>query len=225
MNTIELRHARVHLALHRLQEGHGMPLLLLHELGGSAADWASQRSAWEGPVYALDLSGHGRSGHVRGGGYVPEWWAADAGIALAFMKSEAIVVGAGVSAYIALLLAGARPAAVRCSVLLPGEGLDGGGSEPDFSSMPVPLRGSHESGALRDLPLLDPAVRYSELEIRPAWYAKPFAEAAQRIVLVEDEQPRPPWWSALRDVPTVLTHHGELAGALVLARSALERAG
>lgn len=224
MTTIELRHARVHLALHRLQEGSGTPLLLLHALRGSAADWQQRRTGWPGSVYALDLSGHGRSGHVRGGGYLSELWAGDADSALAYLKSETVVVGAGMSAYVALLLAGARPAAVRCSVLLPGAGLEGGGAEPDFSSLPVPLRGSYETGALREAPRLDPAVTYAELELRPTWYAKPFAEAARRVVLVEDGQPRPPWWTALRGLPNVLTHaHGDLdlQGALVSARETL----
>jgi pimeloyl-ACP methyl ester carboxylesterase len=220
MTTIELRHARVHLALHRLQEGSGTPLLLLHALRGSAADWQHRRTGWPGAVYALDLSGHGRSGHVRGGGYTPELWVGDADIALAYLKSEMVVAGAGTSAYVALLLAGARPAAVRCSVLLPGDGLDGGGAEPDLSSLPEPLRGSYETGALRETPLLDPAVNYAELEVRPVWYAKPFAEVARRVVLVEDGRPRPPWWTALRCVPNVFTHthdDPDLVGALAAA--------
>ncbi|MFF3014559.1 alpha/beta fold hydrolase [Streptomyces sp. NPDC057939] len=42
----------------------GDPLLLLHALGGSAADWGPVRDALarERRVYALDLRGHGRSG-------------------------------------------------------------------------------------------------------------------------------------------------------------------
>jgi pimeloyl-ACP methyl ester carboxylesterase len=57
---IALSHARVSLALHTLREADGPPLLLLHALGGSALEWGML--PWWGPVYALDLCGHGHSG-------------------------------------------------------------------------------------------------------------------------------------------------------------------
>jgi len=108
-------------------------LLSLHELGGSADDFRADIPAWPGPVFALDLSGHGRSGRVYGGGYYPELWVADADHALAALTREAIagkpgelvVLGRGLGAYVALLLAGGRPAEVRCAVLCDGAGLLG----------------------------------------------------------------------------------------------------
>ena len=128
---MELRHGWVTLALRRLREGEGQPLLLLHALHGSSADWGTGPETWPGPICALDFAGHGRSGWVRGGVYYPELLAADADAALAELGA-AVLVGAGLGAYAALLVAGARPASVPAAVLLPGAGLEGGGGEPRF---------------------------------------------------------------------------------------------
>lgn len=213
---IKLQHGHMWLALHRLQAGEGAPLLLLHALAGSAHDWDAQALGWLGPVYALELSGHGRSGHVRGGGYTPELWAADADAALSELGDDAILVGAGVGAYVALLLAGARPESVRGAVLLAGRGLDGAGAEQDFSQVPVPLPASDLSGALREEPATDPAVHFSDAIVRPVEYARAMAQEAGPIVLCEDRAARPPWWRGLHDVPQVHLHHGHVANALSL---------
>jgi pimeloyl-ACP methyl ester carboxylesterase len=213
---IKLKHGRVGLALHRQQSGEGTPLLLLHQLGGCAHDWSALELGWTGPVYALDLSGHGRSGHVRGGGYLAELWAADADVALCEIGEDAVLVGAGVSAFVALLLAGARPDSVRGALLLPGRGLAGGGPEPDFSQVPQPITGSGESGALRAEPMTDPAVRFSESIVRPVDYARALAQEAGPAVLCEDREARPAWWRALHDIPQVHVHHGDCADALAL---------
>jgi pimeloyl-ACP methyl ester carboxylesterase len=204
MTILELLDARVHLALHARKAGKATPLLFLHELGGTAADWPDDVFGWDGPAYALDLSGHGRSGRVRGGAYTAPLWAADADQVLAHLREEAVLVGAGVGAYVALLLAGARPDAVRGALLLPGAGLHGAGPEPDFAHLAAPLTASGESGALRDTPASDPAVHYSEEDVRPAWYARALAETASCVVLVDDTNARlPEWWRGLRGLPRV----------------------
>jgi len=222
---IKLKHARVSLALHRLQEAAGTPLLLLHALGGSAADWDLDALGWNGPAYALDLCGHGRSGHVRGGGYHAELWAADADLALAELGDDALLAGAGVSAYVALLLASARPDAVRGALLLPGTGLEGGGPEPDFAQIPVPLPASGASGALHEAPALDPAVRFSESIVRPPDLARTFAGDAGPLVLCEDGRPRPAWWRALHGLPHVQLHHGGAASGLSLLAASTRSSG
>lgn len=224
MKTIELIHGRVHLALHELREGDGTPILLLHALAGSAADWASVQLAWSGPIFALDLSGHGLSGRVRGGGYTTELWLADADIALAHLGDDALLIGAGVSAYIAAELAGARANRIRGALLLPGAGL--AGAEEDCLYLAQPLPASHESGALREAPLLDEAVRFADLQVRPSWYIQPLAQRARCVVLSEDKTERPAWWTALHGLPTVhVDTGGRLATGLTLLgyRTGLER--
>ena len=125
MNTVMLQHNKVALALHEVRSGTGRPLLFLHGLGESAAMMSTLSVDWAGPVWALDFTGHGESSVPAGGGYSSEILMADADIALRHI-GEATVVGRGLGAYIAFLLAGARPTLVRGAVLLDGPGLAGG---------------------------------------------------------------------------------------------------
>lgn len=215
----QLKHARLRLALHHLQTGSGTPLLLLHELAGRAADWHVSELGWTGPVYALDLSGHGHSDSMRGGAYVPERWAADADTAVRELGDDAWLLGAGVSAYIALLLAGARPESVRGAVLLPGHGLDGGGPEPDFEHAPPPPSAAPELAAFRREASYDPSVFFSESVIRPIERSRACAEAAGTIVLCEDGTSRPPWWRAINDLPNVHVHHSLSAASALYTLS------
>ena len=187
-------HGETALALHTLRPGSD-GLLLLHELGGASTDWSGVFEAWPGAIHALDFAGHGRSGWRRGGTYTPELFAADADAALAEL-GPCHVVGAGLGAYVAVLLAGARPALVPAALLLPGAGLDGGGAVPDPARRPpVTLDAEAERSTF------DPMVRFCGHDIRPPGYASEFARAARRLFLVEDGGERPPWWQAARDVP------------------------
>jgi pimeloyl-ACP methyl ester carboxylesterase len=218
-----LHNARVSLALHTLRAGEGLPLLLLHELGGSAADFRSRVDSlpWPGPVHALDLSGHGHSGRVYGGGYYPELWAADADSALAAL-GEAVVLGTGVGAYVALLLAGGRPALVRCALLCPGAGLSGGGPIPRFPPdlLPPDIVTTARAQELASSSSTDPAALVAqELYVRPPEYAARFAAAARRIVLLDDDEPRPSWWRGLVEVATVTRWRGPLEAALAATRT------
>ena len=77
--TVRLVHNRVSLALHHLRDGDGRPLLVLHGLGErSPATVPAWAAAWDGPVAALDFTGHGESTIPRGGGYTSEILLADA---------------------------------------------------------------------------------------------------------------------------------------------------
>lgn len=130
-----LRHGAVELALHPLKEGDGRPLLLLHGLGERSPDHLSaQYASWPGAVHALDFTGHGASTVPSGGGYTAEILMGDADAALAEL-GQATVVGRGLGAYVALLLAGARPEDVRGAIVLDGPGLAGGGSTPSSPSV------------------------------------------------------------------------------------------
>ncbi len=134
-----LRHNRVELALHHLRDAaDGRSLLLLHGLGEAAPsvvpDWAA---SWPGPVAALDFTGHGGSTVPRGGGYTAELLLGDADAALAALTSGGVpitVLGRGLGAYIALLLAGARATQIRGAILLDGPGLAGGPTGPTSQS-------------------------------------------------------------------------------------------
>lgn len=109
--TIDLRHGKITLALHQLRravdERRG-PLLLLHGLGESTPGEVPQHlAAWTGAIYGLDFTGHGQSTTPAGGGYTCEVLMADADAALAHL-GPCTLLGRGLGAYVALLLAGAR---------------------------------------------------------------------------------------------------------------------
>ena len=205
-----LRHGRVSIALHELRRAPGPALLCLHAVGGSAADFRDAAALWPGSVFALDFAGHGASGPLRGGGYHPELLAGDADAALAH-TGAACLVGAGVGAYVALLLAGARPDQVPAALLLPGTGLEGSGEAPDYSQ-----DAQRVWNDLEPAPGCDPAVRRLERDIRPADYAMSFALAARRLLLSEDGTRRPPWWEAAQRSPAAARAPAELARGLAL---------
>lgn len=214
-------HARVSLALHELRSAEGPPLLLLHPLRGSSAHWGDAVGAWPGRVLALDFCGHGASGWLKGGGYLPELFAADADAALAEI-GPASLAGAGVGAYAALLLAGGRPEQVPAALLLPGAGLAGGGARPDFDAFAGGGSARVSDGDRGSAPGTDPLVRTAELDVRPTDYAESFAAAAKRLLLAEDGSPRPPWWEAVRASPHARRAPADLSRALAaLARCAV----
>ncbi len=188
-------HGELTLALHELRAGSGTPLLLLHQLGGSSAEWGAPPEGWPGPIFALDFAGHGQSERRAGGAYVPELLAADADAALELV-GPCRIAGAGIGAYIALLLAGARPERVPAALLLPGRGLDGGGALPD------PVRGRTFIATVDARPEggTDPMVWTCDSDPRPPDYALAFASTARRLLLAEDGGLRPPWWEAIREL-------------------------
>jgi len=217
-----LRHGRVSLALHTIRPGTGRALLLLHELRGSSAGWGTAVDAWSGPVFALDFAGHGDSDWLGGGAYHPELFAGDADAALAAVGPAALA-GAGLGAYVALLLAGGRPDQVPAALLLPGAGLDGGGALPgvppvgEFVAVVADLEARRRQGGTP----FDPLVYFCEADVRPIDYARSFAVRARRLFLAEDGGPRPPWWEAVRDAPGATRVAADQQSALAaLARAA-----
>lgn len=195
-----LVHGKVTLALHRLRDGDGRPLLLLHGLGDHAPSvlppWAEH---WPGPVVALDFTGHGQSTVPRGGGYTAEMLLADADAALAAL-GPVTVVGRGLGAYIALQLAGARAADVRGAVLADGPGLAGGASQPTSTSFValVPRSSAPDPYALfemsRDLRPPDYATVFVRMAMEHSGLDEPLTVAA--VV-------RPPWLAAVAAEPGV----------------------
>ena len=205
---MRIKHGRVSLELHELTRRSGLPVLLLHALYGSSADWGEAPATWPGAVFALDFAGHGHSESIVGGAYYPELLLGDADAALAQI-GRAAVVGAGLGAYVALLLAGARRDTVPAALLLPGAGLAGGGAHPDFhGEFPKLVAAPREAGEC------DPMVHSLDRDVRPVDYAEPFAHAARRLLLLEDGTPRPPWWEAARRSPSAEVINANLPVAL-----------
>ena len=203
MTSHALRHAKVTLALHELRGGKGRALLLLHGLGErSPAAIPPRACSWAGPAFALDFTGHGESTIPRGGGYSAEVLMADADAALARLGS-ATVLGRGLGAYVALLLAGARPRQVRGAILCDGPGLAGGGSRPGSPTVIVPWLGGRRHAPPDPFALAELA-----RDLRPPDYAVSFLrQATQLSGLVRPISvcavERPEWLRAVVAAPEV----------------------
>lgn len=210
---MRIAQGRIEVELHPLAPGEGRALLLLHSLYGSSAEWREGRAPWRGPVFALDFAGHGRSRWHKGGAYTPELLACNVDEALRAIGPAALA-GAGLGAWVALLVAGARPDVVSGALLLPGAGLEGGGSQPDWSGPPENVA---ESDGPR--PGCDPALSFLERDVRPVEYAAPFARKARGVVLLEDGGQRPPWWTTVRQCPSADQVADAAAGLALLEGS------
>ena len=201
MTPTLLPHSKVRLALHTLREGDGPSLLLLHPLAEhSPAEVPADATAWAGPVYALDFTGHGASTVPVGGGYTAEVLMGDADIALAHLGPSTLL-GRGLGAYIALMIAGARPALVRGAVLDDGAGLAGGGDSPGSVHIPPPMTTDGTTpdpwamtDLSRDLRPSDYATAYVRLALQFSGLDTPVSVAARF---------RPPWVAAVAAEPGV----------------------
>lgn len=201
---VMLRHNRLELALHELRAGTGRPLLHLHGLAERTPERAPDYlSSWAGPIWGLDLSGHGRSGVAPGAGYFCEALMADVDIAIAHL-GPVTIYGRGLGAYVGLLAAGGRAEEVRGAVLTDGPGLAGGGATPASPAIattvdPPPPGGTPDPWAIYEL-TRDP---------RPPDYAATFARQASSrsgldtaIAVVGVN--RPPWLEAVVAEPGVI---------------------
>ncbi len=177
--TIMLTHVKAQLALHRLTDGDGRALLLLHGLGEASPTAApASAAAWPGPVWALDFTGHGASTVPLGGGYTNEMLMADVDIAIAHLGNVTIL-GRGLGGYVALLIAGARAKEVRGAIITDGPGLFGGPNNGPSSAHvhtvadpPTDLRrASPDPFALIEL----------STDVRPPDYAANFARMAAQM--------------------------------------------
>jgi pimeloyl-ACP methyl ester carboxylesterase len=151
-------------------------------------------------VFALDFTGHGASTLPRGGGYTAEVLMGDADAAIAKI-GRATVVGRGLGAYVALLLAGGRPRDVCGAILCDGPGLAGGGSRPGSSHIdrgPGPASRAPDPHALAEL----------SHDIRPPDYATGFVRQAthlsglERPITVAAKE-RPDWLRGVLEEPGV----------------------
>jgi len=192
---IWLTHNKIQLALHELRTGAGAPLLLLHGLGEQTpADAPEVTEAWDGPVYGLDFTGHGQSTVPVGGGYTAEVMMADADAALAHL-GPCTLLGRGLGGYIAVLLAGARPALVRGAIVDDGPGSAGGGPSPTSQNLSTPVHtrpGPPDPFALfelsKDIRPPDYAANFARLAVQNSGLDSPIAVAAKY---------RPEWLEAV----------------------------
>lgn len=204
MSTTMLQHNRVTLALHAIRPGSGRPLLLLHGLGEDAANMASLPVSWNGPVWALDFTGHGQSSVPRGGGYSCEILMADADVALRHLGEPVTIVGRGLGGYIAFLIACARPTLVRGAVIIDGPGLAGGAVHTTSSTEIASV--GQRTGATPDPWALIELSR----DARPPTYATTFARLAATNSGIDDPiavscKVAPPWIEAISAEPGVMT--------------------
>jgi len=195
VKTIRLKHARIELALHELRAGDGRALLLLHGLGErSPREVPAYAAAWSGPVFAVDFTGHGESSLTSGGGYSAEVLMGDADCALRHL-GRATLLGRGLGAYIALLIAGARPTLVRGAILCDGLGLAGGGAEAATPSLVYP--NPHAVASPDPFALVELA-----RDVRPPDYATAFWRQANELSGLERPiavccAERPDWLEAV----------------------------
>ena len=210
--SVHLTHNRIDLVLHSLRESDGPNLLLLHGLGeASPTEVPAFADDWPGAVHALDFTGHGASTLPVGGGYTAEMLMADADVAVRHLGSTTIV-GRGLGAYIALLIAGARAPMVQGVVLADGPGMSGGPTSP--TSQPVvtaeAVTSTPDPFAIlelgRDLRPPDYATAFVRLANEGSGLADPFAVTARF---------RPKWLRAVVDEPGV-REFGSIAEALAI---------
>ena len=196
-----LRHGRVDLALHELRAGTGRPLLLLHGLGERAPEKVpADVEAWNGPVYALDFTGHGQSSMTVGGGYTPEILMADVDAALNHLGPSTLL-GRGLGGYVALLIAGSRPTEVLGAIICDGSGMLGAGPVPGSAVI------VHVDTTAPTPP--DPfALAELSHDVRPADYATSFVRQATHLSALAEPisvcgTSRPPWLEAVAAEPGV----------------------
>ncbi len=206
----KLIHGKIELALHELRAGKGRALLLLHGLAErSPAALPEEFEAWPGPVHALDFTGHGQSTVPAGGGYPCEQLLGDADIALARLEN-ATVCGRGIGAYVALLIAGARPREIKGTILCDGPGLAGGSARPGTPLIPI----ANPSAVAPPDPY---ALVELSCDIRPPDYATSFVRQATDLSELDSPiwvcaRERPEWLEAVVDAPDV--REGALEEAL-----------
>ncbi len=202
IQTITLHHNKIVLALHQFTEGDGHPLLVLHGLGEASSEPRGVIATWPGPVWGLDLTGHGESTVPRGGGYTCEMLMGDVDIALNHI-GQATLYGRGLGAYLALQVGGARPDQVRGVVLSDGPGLAGGGATNVSGTWIRPVVGTGDAP--------DPfALVELSCDVRPPDYALSFvhllmAESELETPLVVSARVRPPWLEAVGSFPGVVS--------------------
>ena len=204
MTTTFLEHVRSRLALHELRTGQGNPLLILHGLGEcSPSAIPGIVQGWQGPVFALDFTGHGASTVPVAGGYTCEALMSDADAVLAEI-GPVTLLGYGLGGYVGLLLFGSRPTEIKGLIIMDGPGLDGGGGRPT-SPMLVRVSQSDLDGSAPD----PWALAELASDVRPPSYAADHVRQIQElsgmdIAVVVACLGRPEWLTEVLNSPVVV---------------------
>ncbi len=204
MTTIFLDHVRSQLALHQLRNGKGNPLLILHGLGErSPSSVPGIVRGWNGPIFALDFTGHGASTVPVGGGYTCEALMSDADAVLAEI-GPLTLLGYGLGGYVGLLLFGSRPTEINGLIIMDGPGLDGGGGRPT-SPMLVRVSQSDLDGSAPD----PWALAELASDVRPPSYAADHVRQIQVLsgmdtAVVVACLGRPEWLTATLESPVIV---------------------
>ncbi len=204
MTTIFLDHVRSQLALHQLRNGKGNPLLILHGLGErSPSSVPGIVRGLNGPIFALDFTGHGASTVPVGGGYTCEALMSDADAVLAEI-GPLTLLGYGLGGYVGLLLFGSRPTEINGLIIMDGPGLDGGGGRPT-SPMLVRVSQSDLDGSAPD----PWALAELASDVRPPSYAADHVRQIQVLsgmdtAVVVACLGRPEWLTATLESPVIV---------------------
>ncbi len=155
-------------SLHYLERGRGEPLVLIHGLGSSGADWALQVRALEGRfrIIVPDLPGSGHSAPLRDdysiAGFAASLWA----LLDHLGASRVNIVGFSLGGAVGLEMALQRPDDVRRLALINSLAtyrLDHWRKwlEASLSMLLVPIIGMRRGGAIRREPVVSDAVAAS----------------------------------------------------------------
>ncbi len=130
VSTLEHKYSRIlGILTHYMVGGQGVPIILLHGLGGSVMSWRENLQAFSqwGTVYAIDLPGHGDSEKPRD---VPYNLSFAISFLEAFCQAEglpsAILVGNSTGGLIALEFAYRHPELVKGLILVGSPGFGRG---------------------------------------------------------------------------------------------------
>src|SRR5262245_16158087 len=125
---LELHPFSVQLAtgtIRSFEGGSGDPVVLVHGLGGSAANWTEVIDGLVPGhrVIALDLPGHGGSDPLPRGARIDDYADAAAAVIEARTKGPAVVAGHSFGGQVALSLAVRHPRLVRALLLVVSSGV------------------------------------------------------------------------------------------------------
>lgn len=115
------------------------PVVLVHDRGGAATDWASVAAALPSPAVGIDLPGHGRSSVALELPPVRQAARALVDAVHSFAPDAQVVIGQGYGGAVAIEAARQRPDVVRAVIVVAGTGDESWISGDEVAALTVPL--------------------------------------------------------------------------------------